>query len=141
MLVDSNILVYAINSASTKHQKARQFLQDRQHNLELAHQNIFETLRVLTHPKFPHPMRPKQAIEALEQIMEGCRIVHPDYGTHGVALEMVRVYNLKADKIFDAYLVATALSNGIWEIASDNIKDLQKFKEIKVINPFTLEAN
>lgn len=140
MLVDSNILVYAINSASTKHQKARQFLQDHQDDLELAHQNIFETLRVLTHPKFPHPMRPNKAIEALEQIMGVCRIIHPDYKTYGVALEMVRIYNLKADKIFDAYLVATALSNGIWEIATDNTKDLQKFKEIRVINPFTFAA-
>src|SRR3989344_1423572 len=121
MLVDSNILVYAINSVSPKSQKALKFLQDHIGNLELAHQNIFETLRVLTHPKFPHPMKPAEAILALERIMEACRIIHPDYRTHQIALELMKKYRLSSDKIFDGYLVATALANGITEIATDNV--------------------
>lgn len=136
MLVDSNILVYAINSVSPKHKKAQKFLQDNLDNLELAHQNIFETLRVLTHPKFPNPMKPKDAIVALERIMEVCMIIHPDYRTHQIALELVKKYQISSDKIFDGYLVATALANGITEIATDNIKDLKRFKEMQVFNPF-----
>lgn len=50
MLIDSNILVYAINILSPKHKKAQNFLQENITKLEIAHQNIFETLRVLTHP-------------------------------------------------------------------------------------------
>lgn len=136
MLVDSNIVVYAINSTSPKHIKAQKFLQNNLDNLELAHQNIFETLRVLTHPKFPHPMKPRDAILALERIMEICMIVHPDYRTHQIALEMIKKYQISSDKIFDGYLVATALSNNIDTIVTDNVKDFRKIKEIKIINPF-----
>lgn len=136
MLVDSNILVYAINSVSPKHQKAQKFLQDNLGNLELAHQNIFETLRVLTHPKFPNPMKSQDAVVALERIMKVCMIIHPDYRTHQITLELIKKYRLSSDKIFDGYLVATALANGIAEIATDNAKDLKKFKQIQVFNPF-----
>ena len=136
MLVDSNIVVYAINSTSPKHIKAQKFLQNNLDNLELAHQNIFETLRVLTHPKFPHPMKPKDATLALERIMEICMIIHPDYRTHQITLELIKKYQISSDKIFDGYLVATALANGITKIATDNVKDLKRFKEIQVFNPF-----
>ena len=38
--------------------------------------------------------------------------------------------------VFDAYLAATALCNGVETIATDNVRDFSKFSEIKVINPF-----
>ena len=131
MLVDSNIVVYAINSTSPKHIKAQKFLQNNLDNLELAHQNIFETLRVLTHPKFPHPMKPKDATLALERIMEICMIIHPDYRTHQITLELIKKYQISSDKIFDGYLVATALSNNIDTIVTDNVKDLGKLRKLK----------
>ena len=56
MLLDSNILVYAINVRSPKNQVAQKFLQENLKELVVAHQNILETMRVLTHPKFPHPL-------------------------------------------------------------------------------------
>ncbi len=136
MLVDSNILIYAINSASPKHKTAQKFLQEKIGELEIAHQNIFETLRVLTHKKFPSPMRPKEAIAAVGRITKVCKIISPDYKTHHIALELVGKYNLGGDKIFDAYLAATALANDIAIIATDNSKDFQQLREITVFNPF-----
>lgn len=136
MLVDSNILVYSINSSSPKHKAAQAFLQENLNEIVISHQNIFESLRVLTHPKFPSPMEIDKAIKAVESIMEGCTIISPDYRTHRITLELIKQYKLSADKIFDAYLVATALSNGIDTIATDNVRDFKKFKELKTLNPF-----
>lgn len=136
MLVDSNILVYSINRSSPKNKKAQDFLQKNLGNLEVAHQNIFETLRVLTHPKFPHPMKIKDAIDAVERIIKVCNIISPDYRSHRIALELIKKHNLSSDQVFDAYLVATALNNDVKTIATDNTKDLQKFKELEVVNPF-----
>jgi predicted nucleic acid-binding protein len=137
MLIDSNILIYAINTSSPKHQTAQFFLQDNIGQLEVAHQNIFETLRVLTHPKFSHPMQISSALEAVESILRGCSIVSPDYKTHRIAIELVKKYKLVSDQVFDAYLAATAISNGIKILASDNLKDLGKFTEFTVLNPFS----
>lgn len=138
MLIDSNILIYSINSSSPKHKAAQDFLLQNTGSLEVAHQNIFETLRVLTHPKFPSPMKITNAIEAVESILKGCKVISPEYRTHQIALELIKKYDLSADKIFDAYLVATALGNDINMIATDNIKDFKGISEVKVINPFYL---
>lgn len=136
MLIDSNILIYAINTASPKHKQAQRFLQENSTKLVVAQQNILETLRVLTHPKFPKPMRLKDAVGVLESIISVARIIYPGDETYYVLLELIKKYNLGGDKIFDAYLAATALSNNINLIATDNIKDFKDIEEIKVVNPF-----
>lgn len=135
-LIDSNILVYAINLSSPKHKKARIFLQENTENLVVAHQNIFETLRVLTHPKFPKPMTIAKALKAVDSIARECLIIAPDYKTHNIAVELIKKHSISSDMVFDAYLTATALSNEIYKIATDNEKDFRKFSEIKVVNPF-----
>jgi predicted nucleic acid-binding protein len=136
MLLDSNILVYSINSSSPKHKDAQHFIQNNAGNLEVAHQNIFETHRVLTHSKFPNPMKISEAVEAVENILKACDIITPDYKTHRITLELIKKYNISSNQIFDAYLAATAISNDIDKLATDNVKDLQIFSEIIVINPF-----
>lgn len=136
MLVDTNILVYAINKRSPKYKQAQKFLEDNQGDLILAHQNILETIKVLTQPKFSHPIDLISAIEAVLNISAGCQIIIPKIGTEFIALELIKRSKLSGNRIFDAYLTATALSNGVDAIATDNIKDFKKFKEIKIVNPF-----
>ncbi len=141
MLVDSNILVYAINRRSSKYTTAQNFLQTNIGNLEVAHQNIFETLRILTHPKFPSPMKIQDALKATENILKACRIIYPNEKTYYATLLLINKNKLVSDQIFDTYLVATALSNGITTIATDNTRDFKKFKEIKLLNPFLQAAH
>lgn len=134
MIVDSNILVYSINKRSPKHKKAQQFLLDNIGSLEVAHQNIFESIRVLTYPRFSNPMKVTDAIDALERILKLSSIVSPNWKTQSIALELIKKYQISSEMVFDAYLVATALSNDIDTIATDNIKDFQKFAELKNVN-------
>lgn len=141
MLVDSNILVYAINRRSPKNKMAQIFLKNNIGNLQVAHQNILEALRVLTHPKFPSPMKIKNALRAIEKVLKACRIISPVEKTIYITLLLIKKNKLVSDQIFDTYLVATALSNEITTIATDNIRDFKKFKEIKLINPFPQETS
>ena len=136
MLVDSNILVYSINSSSPKNKRAQKFILENINDLEVAHQNIFESLRVLTHPKFPSPMKITSAIEAVESILKGLKIIAPSYRTHHIALALITKHKLSSDQIFDAYLAVTALDNGIYKIATDNVNDFKRFTNIKLVNPF-----
>lgn len=136
MLLDTNIIIYAINTASPKHTKAQQFIREYQSKLAIAHQNIFEALRVLTHPNFPSPLTVPKAIQAVENIAEALHIIFPTFETHHLATELIKKYHLTADKVFDAYLVATAITNGIETIATDNTKDFQLLTEVETHNPF-----
>ena len=81
-------------------------------------------------------MSPAEAIGAVNQIMKASTIIAPDYKTHLITLEFIMQFHLRADRIFDAYLAATALSNDITTIATDNEKDFQKYP-LTVINPFS----
>jgi Predicted nucleic acid-binding protein, contains PIN domain len=136
ILLDSNILVYSINSASPKNQKSRDFIIDNQDNLCVAHQNILETLRVLTHPKFPNPISSSKAVEAVTSITDNLKIISPNFETQFVAIELIKKYKIVSDQIFDTYLVSTMLTNDVFTVATDNEKDFRNFKEIKVDNPF-----
>jgi len=136
ILVDSNILIYSINSSSPKHLKAQEFLQSNVSNISIAHQNIFESLRVLTHKKFPNPMSSSDAITAINNISEHTHVISADQGAHHIAIALIQKHKLMGDKIFDAYLSATALSLGINTIATDNTKDFLGFEGLTLINPF-----
>lgn len=136
MLVDTNILIYSVNLDSSKYKKAIQFINENIGQLEIAHQNILEAIRVLTHKNFSHPKRLKEALSATLSIGESCSLIFPNENTIYLALELIKKHKLTGNKIFDAYLAATALSNGITTIATDNIRDFKKFKEIKLLNPF-----
>lgn len=136
MLVDSNIIIYAINESSPKHKSAQKFIQTNKEKLYTAHQNIFESLRVLTHPEFPNPMKPLDAITAIERIISAIGVISPTYETRFLAIELIKKYKLGADKVFDAYLAATAVSNNLSVIVTDNTKDFLKINLIRVYNPF-----
>lgn len=136
MLVDSNILIYAINEDSSKHTLAKKFLKENKGNLSLAHQNIFEAIRVLTHPKSRKPLTVRLAVVAVSNIAEALKIIQPDHRTKIIALEFVKEFGLAGNRVFDAYLAATALSNDIDTVATDNVKDFKKFP-IRIINPFS----
>lgn len=136
MLIDSNIIIYALDDTSPKSQLAQHFLHQHQNELVVAQQNIFESLRILTHTKFPNPFPAQDAVKAVRAITDQALVIFPTLETYDVALELIQKYRVTGTEVFDAYLVATALSNGIEELASDNTKHLQKYTEIKLINPF-----
>jgi len=135
ILVDTNILIYALNEDSSKHHLAKKFLKERKGNLALSHQNIFEAVRVLTHPKFGSPISPKQAVRAILDISAACKIISPNQKSQMIALEFVKHLGLTGNQVFDAYLAATALSNEVTTIATDNEKHFQDFVGIKIFNP------
>lgn len=138
MLIDSNILIYAINVDSPKHKKAQKFLKENIAVLNIAHQNILEAIRVLTHPKFPKPMKIKDAVTAVNAISQALQIILPNQSTFYLTIDLVQTYKLTGNRIFDAYLAATAMTNDIDTIATDNTNDFQKFSGLKILNPFSI---
>ena len=73
---------------------------------------------------------------SLEPIIDACKIIYPNNKTHYLAFEFIEQNKLIGNQIFDAYLAATAISNDVTTIATDNVKDFKKFG-INLFNPFT----
>ena len=138
-LLDSNLIVYSINKFSPKKAKSQEFITNNLVNLCLSHQNVLESIRVLTHPKFESPMSSKEANKAVWEIAGSITLINPNTESLFLVRELIDKHNLKGNKIFDAYLVATAMANEVFSIATDNVKDFKIFKEINVIDPFSIK--
>jgi predicted nucleic acid-binding protein len=136
MIIDSNILIYSLNEASSQKDLAQEYIQSNRDIAVVADQNILESYRVLTHPTYPHSMSSMQALKALNEIIDKITIIRPDGLTYSILLGYIQKYKLKGNTVFDAYLVATMMSNGIHTIATNNTKHFSQFEGIKVINPF-----
>lgn len=136
MLLDSNIIIYALTDGSEKQEGAQSFILQNKERLRVAHQNINESIRLLTHPKTPKKINPLKAIRIVTQITNQLQIIAPKQETLQISLALIKKHNIWSNQIFDAYLVATMLSNGINEIVTDNSKDFTIYKGIKVTNPF-----
>lgn len=108
MLLDTNILIYAINIDSPKHKIAQKFIKDNKIELEIAHQNILEAIRVLTHKNFSRPMALNHALKAFLSIAKSCLIVSLNQSSYYLAIELIKNYKLSGNRIFDAIVVATA---------------------------------
>ncbi len=132
--VDSNLLVYAVETTSPKHLAAKEFLGKlvETSSAYLSVQNLAEFSRVVTE-KLPRPLTVEQTDEALRTFGEVFSVV--SYGVSEVRRALTHV---KAGQthFFDALLAATMLENGINTIYTENTQDFQKIPGIKAVNPF-----
>lgn len=141
MLVDTNVLVYAVNTLALNHEKARDFLRNEYQHVVIAHQNILESLRVLTHTTFPQPLSLKETLRIADDFSSSFRVISPKDETLPIFHALIQKYSCTSNAVFDAYLVATALTNDVSVIVTDNERHFRIFEEITVFNPFTQPSN
>ena len=141
VLFDTNILVYARDLESPNFQKAKEL----QHavnegvlNAVITPQNLLEFYSVITNQaKSKKADSPKEAIvEIKKYLISPFEVIVPLGNELEIVLRLIKDRNFRGRKIFDVYLVATMLSNGIKTIYTANERDFEMFGEIKVVNPF-----
>ena len=144
-LIDTNVLVYADVPESEFHQRARA-LRDLalagDISCVVAQQNLVEYAAILSDSRRVAKAVPLKAIArtlaAYEQ-SAGIKIITPNDGTLGYFMELLNSGKALGQHIFDTYLVATMLSNGVDLIYTAD-HGFKKFKSIKVVNPFESHA-
>lgn len=139
VLLDSNILVYLIARKSHGHKHSMDFMNSLIRSKEyygcISDQNYLESFRVLTHQKYKKPLTSNVARDMLNQYLNVLTIVTPKSSTLQITMDLIAKHKLLSNSVFDAYLVATMISNGISHIATFNVKDFTKYKEITAIDP------
>ena len=131
-LVDSNILVYLLDKNSPFHHQVNAFFKTlihRQVSVYIAQQNLLELLSVLTkkHQLAKHSALQKVNLLAQEPLFH---IISPLPETFSSFLKLLKP--LPSPDIYDVYLAATCLDNGIKAILSNNPKDFANMKGLKV---------
>ncbi|MBU0569656.1 PIN domain-containing protein [Patescibacteria group bacterium] len=133
---DSNILVYAFNKDSGFYEKSRVLLEyvfKSGTALYLTHQNILETERVLIQTyKFPK----KKVMRDIESFLDAFDFTLITPLSTTIYYYHKLLTNNKPKNIFDLYLAATYLDNGVNQIFTANEKDFVGIPRFKAVNPY-----
>jgi len=138
-LIDTNILIYAVNENSAYHEKALDLLQNiavKSYNACISTQNILEFQRVLTHKSFENVL-PQENIDEIVKIwLDYFEVIFEDKTVWLEYQKLTKRIKPSGNKIFDLWLSATMKANGVDVIITVNTKDFKNIKGIKAINPF-----
>jgi len=140
-LLDSNILIYALDSTSVYHFEARSLREEALKDKIQAcvcPQVLMEFFAVITNSrKVKTPLTPQKAREEVEKYLKATNIlkIYPSDDILERMLFLLKKYEIKGVQVFDLQLVATMLANGITRIYTYNQSDFAKFGEIEAITP------
>lgn len=137
-LFDSNVLVYAHNQDSPYNRECAAAIKSVENNQIrgiLAQQNLLEFYSVITDPRrITKPLSSRNAQDIIDQYLNSSfRIIFPNRETLKLTADFCQKLTVINGKIFDIYLVATMLSNGIQSIITANSKDFAVFPDLKVL--------
>ncbi len=139
MLVDANILIFAVDTASPAHEKARTWLEatlNGERRVGLPWESLTAFVRVVTHPRASdHPLRPGEAWAfVLDWLAAPAAWVPLPTDRHADVLGgLVERYRLAGNLIPDGHLAALAMEHGLTVCSADT--DFARFTEIDWHNP------
>jgi uncharacterized protein len=143
VLVDANILLYAVDTASPFHRPASTWL-TRQLNgprrVAFPWQSLVAFVRISTHERASaHPLTPEQATGFIRDWLKPdvAWIPREGPGHARILTDLITRYQLRGKIVSDAHLAALAIEHGL-EICS-NDTDFARFTEVRWINPVAPE--
>jgi uncharacterized protein len=139
MLVDANILLFAVDESSTFHAAAAGWLTQQLNGpgrVGLPWQSLTAFLRISTHPRAAeNPLAPDEAWSHVQDWLAagGSWIPVPTERHAGVLGSLVHSYQLRGNLLPDAHLAALAIEHGLTVCSADT--DFARFTEIRWENP------
>jgi hypothetical protein len=140
-VVDTNLLLYAVNPDATDHRRARALLdawRRGERSWFLTWGIIYEFLRVSTHASvFPRPLDLPAARAWLDVLLAGPRAdVLVETDRHGEVLaELIAAHpRLRGNPVHDLHTAALMREHGVAEIRTADT-DFHQFSFLAVVNP------
>jgi len=134
VLIDTNVLIYAIDKSSSYHLWASRFFNDTSFSCYTTSKNLSELLCVLT--RGPEPaLAIEEALNAVKVFVTHCRVLYPDSTSWQLLSDWVIKYSVRGLLVHDYEIASIAVSHGITTIATVNRGDFKKITEIAVLSP------
>jgi len=138
-LIDTNVLIYSYDETQNLHSSSYAFIENAFKGLIsalIAHQNLLEFLAVVTNPKrVEYPLSTGGAFEKIAVYAANLPLISPSVRTFSTFTDLFSRHPLMRERIFDLYLAATALDNGITQICTWNVKHFKAIPELSVRTP------
>jgi len=139
MLIDANLLLYAVDEAAPAHERAADWLTTQlngERRVGLPWESLTAFVRIATHPRASErPLKPDIAWRFVEDWLSAPNAWIPSATErHADVLgRLVRGYRLAGNLISDAQLAALAIEHGLEVCSADT--DFARFTEIRWRNP------
>lgn len=141
-VVDTNLLLYAVNPDAAEHRRARELIEswragDRAWFLTWS--IVYEFLRVATHPRvFASPITLAEGYAWVAALIAGRRdalLVPTD--RHAAVLNQIAEQHgrVRGNMVHDLQIAALMLEHGVTEIRTAD-SDFHQFGFLRVVNPF-----
>lgn len=137
--VDVNVLVYAFDSTSPQHARARDLLEAARsgpERLVLFPSVIAGFLRVMTDRRiFVEPVEPETAMEFIDALVDGpsVRLTHAGDRIWVIARELIRTHSPRGPEMTDVFLAASAMEQGLTWVSFD--RGFARFSHLTWVNP------
>ena len=143
VVVDTNVLVYAADTASAEQAQCRALLEDLRVRITpwcLTWGILYEFLRVVTHPRvFRRPWGTAQAWEFVEALLASPAVqilVHTARHPAVVAQTLAEVPGLRGNLLHDAHTAILMREHGIRRIYTRD-SDFHRFGFLEVVDPLS----
>lgn len=139
MLLDANLLIYAVDSSSPHNAQAKRWLNDQLNGairVGIPWQSIAAFLRITTHPRASeHPLAPDEAWTYVKDWLDVEVVWSPEPGSGFAALlgEALAAHRPGGNLIPDAMLATLALEHGLTIYSADS--DFARFDGVRWVNP------
>ena len=141
MLLDANILLYAVDVSSPQHDAAARWLTaalNGPRRIAIPWQTIGAFLRIATHPRVTdRPLSATAAWSHVEAWLAAgpCWIPPTNRRTAQAYATLVAAHQITGNLVSDAMLAALALEHGLTVVSADS--DFARFGEVRWLNPVT----
>lgn len=138
--LDVNVLLYASDRSSARHDAAREFLEScaaRPDVLCLTWPTLMAYVRIATHPNiFAAPLTPEEALTNVDALLAlpHARVVSEQDGFLDAYAHVVADVVVRGNLVPDAHVAAILFQNGVRTLYS-NDRDFRKFETLDVRNP------
>jgi toxin-antitoxin system PIN domain toxin len=139
MLVDANLLVFAVHEESPFHVKARDWLNDQlngEQRIGIPWQSLGAFLRIITNQRIiERALDPGGAWQRIEDWLADDLVWIPSPTPHHAQVlgDLVKHHQPRGNLITDAQLAALAIEHGLEVCSADT--DFARFTEIRWCNP------
>ncbi|WP_102143305.1 TA system VapC family ribonuclease toxin [Mycobacterium hubeiense] len=139
MLIDANVLLYAVDTDSPFHEPAHAWLESTlngNRRVGIPWSSLTAFVRIATHPRaLREPMTAHEAWSFVDDWLDAPTtwIPQPGRAHREVLGRLVRDLDLRANLVSDAVLAALCIEHGLVMVSADS--DFARFTEISWLNP------
>ncbi|MGI8702144.1 MAG: type II toxin-antitoxin system VapC family toxin [Nocardioidaceae bacterium] len=139
VVVDANVLIYAVNESSPQHESARRWLYEAltsDETVGLAWTVLLAFLRLATHPSvFPRPLSLSESSQVLDSWLASPMVIAIEPTPRHLALlrGLLAGAGATGNLVNEAHLAALALEHGASVVSFD--RDFARFEGLSLIRP------